>query len=133
MRDIDAMVAERVMGYCVWPAGVSVGEKAVGSCGLVVNMGGWAACDCPCGKRRWFGADDDPHYSTNIADAWMVVEKMVARKAHADFMIWKGSEKWEARFYFVTGETVSESREEDKSAPLAICKAALAAVGVEVK
>lgn len=59
-------------------------------------------------------------YSTSIEDAWEVVEKLRYNGKHLDL---SGATTWEARFTGMTEPVEAES------APLAICLAALKAVG----
>lgn len=132
-REIDALIAEKLMGYCVWPRVIDGGESPVGSCGTVGNRGGWADCNCPCGKRRWFGMDDDAHYSTDIASAWEVVDKIVGDQYEYKFELERltgrvAPGRWFA--YFYKGLDRFSGHGED--APMAICLAALKSVGVEV-
>lgn len=76
-----------------------------------------------------------PHYSTNLGDAWSIVEYMARRGYEAAVIevdgIWRGwFRKRNARACPECGlrKDISYTVEED-TAPLAICKAALAAVG----
>ena len=96
--DLDALVAERVMGWReVWI------EPRSG------RARGHAA------SNRIF---DVPPHSTDIAAAWRVVGKL------ADLTLWEGGGHWNARFGIdswddtMSGDTVPE----------AICRAALKAV-----
>jgi hypothetical protein len=118
-RELDALVAEKVMGWEPWPSQI--------------------------GSDRWKGPDGEPRYtwiearafaglmewrpSTSISNAWEVVEKLLTQLGQQDFHIehlegmgwsvatchedtgWKG---------WITADT----------APHAICLAALKAVGV---
>jgi Phage ABA sandwich domain len=68
--------------------------------------------------------------TTNIADAWKVVEKL--SKDGFEFQVWrekngKYNVEFAKDFFYVFGFAESET------APLAICLAALKAVGVEVE
>jgi hypothetical protein len=117
-RDLDALVAEKVMGKdpAVFNAPVSYYEAA--SEGLRL-----------------------PLYSTSIADAWLVVEKLRLRVVpNAESLTGMEEEMpiyvrsndegkwecgWELNYYTRGHEAVAET------APLAICKAALAAVGYQ--
>lgn len=71
-----------------------------------------------------------PHYSTDMADAWLVVERM--REAYDTGLILKLYPKG----FRHTITAVFQSRENNQwqagasTAPLAICRAALAACGV---
>jgi hypothetical protein len=104
-RNIDALVAEHVMGW--WLAKDEDGE--------------WCFMD---------GADfvcfnfDVPHYSTDIAAAWEVVEKM----GHVG-LNWDDTTNSPARWQCIMerGEYYADT------APMAICLAALKAKGVDVE
>ncbi len=64
-----------------------------------------------------------PAYSTDIAAAWQVVDKLHA----LSFYLEVGSAGWMARFANISATEASAA-----TAPLAICLAALKAVGVTV-
>lgn len=74
------------------------------------------------------------HYSTDIADAWQLIE----RHPHYVYVIrsnedkytgkWKEHMTWRCRFY-----APEKFEIEADTAPLAICLAALKALGVEVE
>ena len=107
-RELDALIAEKVMGLRgigFWPEG-----------------GGHYYHTLPCE-----GIFDDviqkvgiPHYSTQIADAWLVVEKFaeysISRKRNETALCWlmNDNKLWRAEIA--------------ATAPLAICLAALKAV-----
>ncbi len=105
-RELDALVAEKVMGYTnVRPLGDEHGT-------LIAHSPG-ACCD----------GHGVPQFSTDIAAAWHVVEKMRERRIHLEL----GSRidgSWLVSF--------GNLRAFDNSAPRAVCLAALKAVGVEV-
>jgi Phage ABA sandwich domain len=103
LREIDRLVAEKVMG---------------------------------CTKELivWLEIYDAlPHYSTNIADAWKVVNEM--NKKGFYFNLDQDSDfEFDALFadgYYAEDTTISVISSH-KSAPLAICLAALKTVGAEV-
>lgn len=81
-------------------------------------------------KAHLYPYYDEPHYSTNIAAAWLVVEKLRktwAIELHSREGVWnclveEGDE--------VTAHYIATK--EAETAPLAICLAALAAVGYHV-
>ena len=108
-REMDALVAEKVMGYehCKDPAEY------------------WGIPDAPKDNKNWkhysrifFG--DPPKFSTDIAAAWEVVEKLdgYARDEFHDIM---GDECAMRDLWELTS----------KKAALTICYAALQAVGYE--
>lgn len=102
-RALDALVAEKVMGEPVTWLPTALSHRDPHQSGEVFGAKGWHRV---------------PSYSTDIADAWLVVEKMRER----GFVIsaTPNQQSWCATFGAdsVWGET----------APLAICRAALAAV-----
>lgn len=137
-RELDALIAEKVMGVKVvdWPTGR---EYPVASA-LALK----ALSDTQESRI--------PHYSTSIADAWLVVEKL-AQNYHKDTGIGSGysghgfvlehcTENSEGRWICRLPSTVCAPPYEEMdsfavyqtadTAPLAICLAALKAVGVEV-
>jgi hypothetical protein len=104
-RELDALIAEKVMGTNVFDF------KGLPSY--------WDA-----NIRR-----DIPHYSTNIADAWLVVEKLV-KQCYQFGLANESDGKYFCSLFFDGAGTFEESAE---TAPLAICLAALKACGVEVE
>ncbi len=113
MRELDEEIAEKVMG-------LSREDNSKQKC----------RCDCrgyTCAKCQY-----PPHYSTDIAAAWTVVEKLrvhgeVAFSLVTASMMSEGHDEWVARFDIQHPKYHFEFAF-DKSAPLAICKAALKAV-----
>lgn len=113
-RELDALVAERVIGW-----------RNLEWC-EACHEGGTIA------PEGWYG--DGPggecyltrEYSVDIAAAWQVVEKMIdiGYSVFVDYV-----ERWRC---FIT-QGGGESPVEATSAPLAICLAALEAIGVEVE
>ncbi len=111
-RELDALVAEKVMGE----------KPPEGS--HYEGGGDWTTFrwiqDWACETRHW-----PPQYSTNISAAWEVVEKFTEAFADLDLTVEKGV--WECVFdtreivprHFLAGAD---------TAPHAICLAALAAV-----
>ena len=111
--EMDAAVAEHVMGWIYHPPSA--------------DTEGIAWWEVPEGDptRDGFGsADWPPRYSTDIADAWLVVERMgteVKLRRVSDHMYY-------VRFGAHTGAVPGAD-----TAPLAICIAALKANGVNVE
>ncbi len=98
-RELDALVAERVLGYKV----VDVLPQGI------TYMAGK--------RKRWI---KNPNYSTGVAAAWEAVEEMndcLHLREHGE------EGRWEANFCGYPG-----SRAHGATAPEAICKAALLAV-----
>jgi hypothetical protein len=105
-RELDALVAEKVIGW----------TNLIGS-SYDVNFGGRP----PGGK--W---DIVPHYSTSIADAWLVVEKLKTLTADGDIHIECLHGEWSVS---TCHEEAWKGWSRADTAPLAICLAALEAVG----
>lgn len=110
-RELDALVAEKVMGW------------------KQCSMEGVRIKTCY-GKPPEFGRNDGrvriPGYSTDISAAWEVVEKV---KQMNWFFILSDNlfpDKWEASLFWDPNGTMIEARAE--TAPEAICKASLLAV-----
>jgi len=108
-RELDALVAEKVMG---WKPSMFSNYPWQ----LVPPDGDGSA------------VRQVPNYSTDIAAAWLVVERMCEFPSYVSL----GFGKWlQFRVDIATGagREVMNSRAFAKTAPLAICNAALAAVG----
>ena len=113
-RELDALIAEKIIGWRVdydsyrhWTdiPGVKAKDLILSEPGYIFH-----------GEKT---IEDVPHYSTDIAAAWQVAEKV--RLTVAPF----GADMWSATHdgkYFRV----------EHSAPYAICLAALRACGVEV-
>ncbi|MFE4202092.1 BC1872 family protein [Aneurinibacillus aneurinilyticus] len=103
-RELDGLIATKVFGYKIAP--IHADEDL------------WILDD----SQELHVSYPVPHYSTNIADAWQVVEKF----KECDL------QKHESGNYtcYITLYKTYESDAE--TAPLAICLAALKAIGVEV-
>jgi hypothetical protein len=107
-RVLDADVAEKVMGWTVE---------------LIVS--GRDAFEEWRDPQGWRYGATPPSYSSDIAAAWQVVEHMRTRGWRFEIHeLWEG---WRA--IFVLRATYAEYQERAESAPLAICRAALAAIG----
>ena len=108
-RELDALVAERVMG-----------------CRVAWNAAPY--CDCSVDRPHDIATDDDtfelPLYSTDIAAAWEVVEKIIARGNN----VWVGfyGNTWHMHF---TEDALSQYPAD--TAPKAICLAALQVMDVQ--
>lgn len=127
---LDALIAERVMGFARhdlrWE---SCGQGGLLSCTKCT----WSFC-CPpwsharimADDARWCGEQSHrpvPRYSTSIADAWLVVEKM--REMGWGFVFNSVGARG-ARAFFTKGDRFFA--EDGDTAPLAICLASLQAV-----
>ncbi len=120
-RELDAMIAEKVMG-AVWQNITPKGRKKVLAFPKDRPMASTDGAEI-----IYYGMNGSnlPHYSTSIAAAWEVVEKMRA----LDFVVFEmsvdGTDDWHARF----GKTWPPIEDEgfSKKPAEAICLAALAA------
>lgn len=149
-REIDALVAEKVMGWqsyidkrdC-WVVVRPVEKTNQFQDGRQTEWTGERAWghDVASGKRwdrPWWGATQSvPEFSTDIAAAFFVVEAMRAKGFVFEFEWWPESENSAARF---TNDRRERNEECDEWRPFAaserparaICLAALKALGVEV-
>lgn len=118
-RELDALVAEKVMG---------MGKPPYGD-----------ASNCPtCGYDGLWSEEIQP-YSTDIAAAWMVVEHLKntlnGKEWTGEFNLFFNGEKYECWWSFSrrTNEGLYETSKDEsiaETAPLAICLAALKTIGV---
>lgn len=104
-RELDTLVAEMVMGY----------HKS--------TSGGFDGND----HEAWFrqngakvSVDGPPRFSTDIAAAWLVVEKMYL--FHASFLLGSNDFGWKI---VEDGQELGDTIAEAATAPLVICLAAL--------
>jgi len=114
-RELDALVAERVMGW----SNISRGADGDDAYGWNASLSGHVP---PHGRIQI------PKYSTNIAAAWEVVEKRLSTDGH--FAFWPSVAGFSVAYHGIRtwdSEPVWEVWAE--TAPLAICRAALRAVG----
>ncbi len=112
-RALDALVAESMMG---WKRDT---ESYTGQC-YIDNKGAFRL------------PDELPHYSTNIGDAWLVVEKMRDRLNKEDTflnILDSGADGWRIEFVFCPDHDApfTEHASMADTAPLAICLASLEA------
>ena len=118
-RELDAVIHEQVMGQnLITPCDGDIGE-------LPISSDGWLCMEC--GHTGYLGSDTAHHrrvpdYSTDIATAWQVVEKITeppGNRASAD-----------ANVVFATlFDNASMWAMKSSEAAAAICLAALKAVG----
>lgn len=130
-RELDALIAEKVMGF-TWHDGWKSfkGPHLVSPGGF---MAGWRMEDGGVmGHLDGVTRNPElPFYSTDIAAAWQVVEKLVAERFFPE-VNYRGRGEWGCK---VDRLTVDDSwndkptpHEIANTAPLAICLAALSAV-----
>lgn len=119
-RELDALVAEKVMGL---KRSYRKGETIALSAGTTTWIEGDLAVEIT----------GYPRYSTDISAAWGVVEAKDARLLLFQMSRVKEHPIWKAEFV-VTNLFRSDDRftAEASTAPHAICLAALKAVGVEI-
>ena len=119
-RELDVLVAEKVMGELMpSPPSDQDGDLAIAGSGRFSPRGAWMVVsiydegDVP----RW----EPMPYSTDIAAAWKVVEKLGIWVCPSD-----NAHGWQAGWYYNTdpGDTAGSYGD---TAPRAICLAALAA------
>ena len=129
-RELDALVAEKVMGFPYGQQHGEIRENSSGSpfCSICKVAGSWRDGDL-------FSEPCIQHYSTDIADAWQVVEKL--REQGFNFGIQHPCRRHggQAFVYFhrYGGSTIGhQSTALADTGPRAICLAALKAVCVEV-
>jgi hypothetical protein len=129
-RALDALVAEQIFDF-TFQAGVNEeGEdywRAENEAGDLIDSGwGWlegGLAEC----------EGVPHYSTDIAAAWLVVEKAIDYVAATTDADWHGTgkptrHKWEMWFGERGAKTASVGVGFGATAPEAICRAALSAL-----
>jgi hypothetical protein len=112
-RELDAVVAEAVMGWTITNRRDSWGNRIV--------EGPFDGCDC----GSHCVADTIPEYSTSIGAAWEVVGKLDllgSRGPLGGLALLKSGDLWELQDEAHITYTQAET------APLAICRAALKAV-----
>lgn len=119
-RDLDALVAERVFGWTRHPKKPHRTDNRA--------IGGVVFCRPECPGIDFGGAlNYVAHYSTDIASAWLVVEKLIETTPRGDVQVNHFDGQWGASL----GHN-AEGYERGPSAfaptaPEAICKAALLA------
>lgn len=74
------------------------------------------------------GSHRVPFYSTDIAAAWEVVEKLKSSSFYIEFYIEFYINRWQCHFCHETNGGVNCRRSYAPTAPLAICRAALKAI-----
>ena len=126
-RELDALVAEKVMGWQEFPYLILSDDRL---------------SYCPPGPVHISTVREVPPYSTSIAAAWEVVEKLRAMNSTLELYSPGALVNDEMGIHAVEWQATFKSWEEPwgphgpsveaQTAPHAICLAALKAVGVEV-
>ena len=112
-RELDALIAEKVMGWI----------QLAGNGPLVHPK-----TDCLYGYDKGDSLHEFVfHYSTQIADAWQVVEKFMPDSVHID--VYHGGCTVKIKTGYFESGSVKFLSGSAPTAPLAICLAALKAVG----
>jgi hypothetical protein len=126
-RELDALVAEKVMGWKPDPARCRL-------CGWPLSDGMCTPDNCSLRPLPIVPYDIPPDYSTDIAAAWQVVEHLRERDIWLDSL----EQKWESEmtrviFGWRDPERGALFAQEMGDTPAhAICLAALRAVGMEI-
>lgn len=126
-RELDALVAEKVMGWKWWRRENPItGQKWLAeSAAPHASMVG-AAIPCEVESDLMPEAFDGPDYSRSIAAAWTVVEALKLRSPQHDIHIEHiEGQGWSVSCCYSQDEGGWADAE---TAPLAICKAALGAI-----
>lgn len=119
-QELDALVAERVMRqepceqWLLFRAGGILGPE-------------WAKADT-CNHANCYPLENAPHYSTNIAAAWEVIEKLNQMKLgwfSLEQFGEKGQGVWRALIWSGNEEDSESFFADANTVPLAICRAAL--------
>jgi hypothetical protein len=150
-RELDALVAEKVMGW--QRLGEDDYSKPGHPLGLLSDFdqkgphpriqspesGAFYFCPCQDGRYQRPDAIEPPFYSTDIAAAWQVVERIKELEGCGLFVTWANAEygdpsHWEVGFVEAGDEGYGHEQRivaTADTAPLAICGAALAAVAAQ--
>lgn len=120
-RELDALVAEKVIGLLLWDPALSF----VKPCWIKQKN------DVPTLSEIGAGISL-PHYSTDISAAWEVVENMKTRGFDYELSGCSSEEGGIAIFQPCPEDTKDRFRGDAPTISRAICLAALNAVGVEV-
>jgi len=125
-RELDALVAEKVMGWCItaWNDGEPWGNREVFPPFEPIN-GIPADCDCISHSE----AGEPPHYSTDIAAAWEVIEKAFRSGFGLTYLEYLEPPQWHCNSGLPCDEFgCDELCATANTAPLAICRATLKTV-----
>lgn len=135
-REMDELVAKKVMGHRLVP------NLFEGDPTLMMKKDAEVFPEGLKPPSPLFGCEEIPYYSSIIADAWEVLEKIKAidLKKHTGLdeadecfvVVWdRATKEWAAGFHTIDGYDpgwIASSRISANTAPLAICRAALKAV-----
>ena len=137
-RERDALVAEKVMGWVIDPGACHDDPTEIHTAFLFDPAQYPDAYPSVSHGLRPERSDQFvPHYTTQIARAWEVVEKMQSMNHQQDIHIQCLHGKWDVSMcHFERNEEQMEWGDwtiNAPTAPEAICKAALRAVGVKIE
>jgi hypothetical protein len=141
--ELDALVAEKVMGWSQIPLTESKDENVRQFISLkeFLSEEGWQIWRRPDTGREWvvWHENSPARFSTNIAAAWEVVEKMHESPTHRICLYGKegGSHSMVCSFSWKDGGSdfgcqINLLEARASTAPHAICLAALKAVGADL-
>ncbi len=133
-RELDALVAEKVMGWQVLTPDETEHLEEVNDCMVVVHPNPYGVMRYVEKSYNYYGYVEW-HPSTDIAAAWQVVERMRELgwfSSHTDLTIDSGQEWWSWHFTDIKPPGSTTVKAQGHTAPHAICLAALAAVGADV-
>jgi hypothetical protein len=120
-REMDAWIAEHVM-VIVWD------ESRCRICAWPFSEDGCTPESCSVRPAPTVRADEPAHYSTDIAAAWLVIEKIrLGNSMMIDLSCGNGRLGWRCYIRMLDKRTDGhdiESFETANTAPLAICRAA---------
>lgn len=125
-ESLDILIHEKVFD---WHTGVN----GHGFKGWMVNETGELS-SCQATPENWSGQwvrslASTPNYSTSIEAAWRVVEKIRKYRTYFEpFSVQDLGDTWKVGFFSGGYDDYEGWRIEDKSFPLAVCKAALKVV-----
>lgn len=138
-REIDYLIAENIFNRKIcrdsrrldlsYNDGIGIKWK-IGDPKVLVTNEVWNSCFSKTSGFNW-GLETVPNYSTNIADAWRIVEEVwpkYFRLEWCDDNIEAGEPYYDYEDSWIVPEGCKAS-----TAPMAICLAALKCKGVEVK
>ena len=131
LRDLDALVAEHVMGWVRWTCDDYDFKEAVlfhpGA-----DLQSWKRCD-PSTPLAEFAATMAPNWSESIAAAWEVVERLRAEPEKWQCTIVTGVGASVVKFTPIADGPMAVATTEEPEVPTLICLAALRAKGVTVE
>jgi hypothetical protein len=110
-RELDALVAEKVMGYKI---------------GWFTDYGFKKEFERKVIALKGDRYDNIPRYSTNISDAWQVVEKMKEKERVVEIKTFDFGYTVEINNFYPT------IKQQAETAPLAICLSALKMKGIDI-